>query len=248
MFVFASFTCFTVSKPPASPAPASAPEPAPVQSSASAPADPAPAPISISVVPAPSSSASSAVTMSSASSPAKAKILVVYYSMYGHIATMADKVIEGIKATGAEVTVRQIPETLPAEVLAKMHAPPKRESVPVVTHDDLIAADGIFFGFPTRYGMVPAQVKAFWDSTGQLWSKGSLVGKMAATFFSTATQGGGQETTALTFVTQLVHHGIIYVPLGYSCPLLFNLDEVHGGSPYGTQFNDTNTYAHAHIR
>jgi len=90
------------------------------------------------------------------------------------------------------------------------------------------------FGIPTRFGMASAQIKAFMDSTGGLWQQGSLVGKAAGTFFSTGTQNGGQETTALTFVTQLVHHGMVYVPMGYSTPLLFDLKEIHGGSPYGS--------------
>lgn len=168
----------------------------------------------------------------SSASPAKAKVLVVYYSLYGHVAQLADQIAEGAKSTGAQVTVRQIAETLPAEVLAKMGAPPKRD-IPIATADDLAAADAIFFGIPTRFGAASAQVKALLDSTGQLWAKGALVGKVASVFFSTATQGGGQETTALTFLTQFVHHGMIYVPIGYSSPLLFNMDEIHGGSPYG---------------
>mmetsp|Transcript_12535 Transcript_12535/g.41017 ORF Transcript_12535/g.41017 Transcript_12535/m.41017 type:complete len:137 (+) Transcript_12535:417-827(+) len=93
--------------------------------------------------------------------------------------------------------------------------------------------DGFLFGTPTRFGMASAQMKAFLDATGGLWLKGKLVGKPAGLFFSTGTQGGGQETTALTFLTQLTHHGMIYVPIGYSSPLLMNMDEIHGGSPYG---------------
>jgi len=163
---------------------------------------------------------------------AKAKVLIVYYSLYGHVGQLADQVAEGAKETGAEVKILQIAETLPADVLEKMHAPPKRD-IPIATPDDLAAADAIIFGMPTRYGSAPAQVKALLDATGQLWQKGALVGKVAGVFFSTATQAGGQETTALTFVTQLVHHGMIYVPIGYSNPALFNMDEIHGGSPYG---------------
>jgi len=169
--------------------------------------------------------------MSSGAHP-KAKLLVVYYSLYGHIATLADQIAEGAKSNGAEVTIRQIAETLPAEVLTKMHAPPRKD-IPNATPEDLAAADAIIFGIPTRFGAAPAQVKALLDSTGQLWAKGALVGKVASVFFSTGSQSGGQETTALTFYTQFVHHGMIVVPIGYSSPLLFNLDEVHGGSPYG---------------
>lgn len=121
-------------------------------------------------------------------------------------------------------------------MLKKMNAPPKHND-PELAHDmlhKLAEADGIMFGIPTRFGMMSAQMKAFFDSTVKLWTKGDLVGKPAATFFSTATQGGGQETTALTTVTQLVHHGMIYVPPGYSFGgAMFSLHEVHGGSPYG---------------
>ena len=108
----------------------------------------------------------------------------------------------------------QVAETLPAEVLTKMHAPPKDANVPVITDPtELEAYDGIIFGTGTRFGMIPAQLKAFFDSTGGVWQKGGYIGKTAGLFFSTGTQGGGQETTALTFVTQLTHHGMIFVPL-----------------------------------
>lgn len=128
----------------------------------------------------------------------------------------------------------QVAETLPADVLTKMHAPPKDANVPVITDPtELEAFDGIIFGTGTRFGMIPAQLKAFFDSTGGVWQKGGFIGKTAGLFFSTGTQGGGQETTALTFVTQLTHHGMIFVPIGYSDPALFNMDEIHGGSPYG---------------
>lgn len=115
-----------------------------------------------------------------------------------------------------------------------MSAPPKPD-VPVIDHHTLGEADGFIFGFPTRYGMMAAQMKAMFDATGQLWFSGALVGKPAGLFFSTGTQGGGQETTAMTAVTQLTHHGMIYVPVGYSFGLdkLGGLDEVRGGSPWG---------------
>ncbi|EPZ34916.1 flavo protein WrbA [Rozella allomycis CSF55] len=159
----------------------------------------------------------------------KPKVFVIIYTTYHH---MAERVKAGLEKAGVEATIYQVAETLPADVLAKMGAPPK-PNVPVITAADLEKADGFVFGFPTRYGMIPAQFKAFWDSTGQLWAKGALVGKMAATFTSTATLGGGQETTHLTFISQLVHHGIVYVPLGYTNQQMFNIEEVHGGSPYG---------------
>ena len=123
-------------------------------------------------------------------------------------------------------------ETLPEEVLTKMGAPPKPDD-PIATADMLAEYDGILFGLSMRFGTAPAQMKTLMDSTGGLWAGGKLVGKAAGVFFSTAQQGGGQETGALTFVTQLAHHGMMFVPIGYSTPLLFNNDEVHGGSPYG---------------
>lgn len=160
------------------------------------------------------------------------KIAVIYYSTYGHIKTMSDSVKKGIESAGCEATLLQVPETLPAEVLEKMHAPPKSDD-PVVKASDLEEYDGILFGTPTRFGMASAQMKSFLDSTGGLWMGGKLVGKPAGIFFATGTQGGGQETTALTFLTQFAHHGMIYVPIGYSSPKLMDMDELHGGSPYG---------------
>mmetsp|Transcript_6253 Transcript_6253/g.8779 ORF Transcript_6253/g.8779 Transcript_6253/m.8779 type:complete len:229 (+) Transcript_6253:90-776(+) len=160
------------------------------------------------------------------------KVLVLYYSMYGHIKAMADKVVEGLTEAGIEAVLKMVPETLPAEVLEKMHAPAKPD-VPIADPHELAEYDGILFGIPTRFGMACAQMKSFLDATGSLWMQGKLVGKPAGIFFSTGTQGGGQETTALTFITQLTHHGMLFVPIGYSSPLIMNLDEIHGGSPYG---------------
>jgi len=162
------------------------------------------------------------------------KIAIVYYSMYGHIKTMADKVKEGaLSVDGAEVTLYQIQETLPAEVLEKMHAPPKPEDVPIATPETLGEADCIIFGIPTRFGNVPAQVKAFFDSCGGLWQKGALLGKPCAMFVSTGTLGGGQEVTPMSALPFLVHQGMIFIPFGYQDPAMFGLDEVHGGSPWG---------------
>jgi NAD(P)H dehydrogenase (quinone) len=161
------------------------------------------------------------------------KIAIVYYSTYGHIAKMAESVKEGVESVeGVTAEIYQIAETLPEEVLAKLHAAPKKDH-PIATPDVLKEADGILFGFPTRFGSFPAQVKALFDSTGGLWSTGALVGKPAGIFFSTGTQGGGQETTAFTTLTFLAHQGLTYVPLGYRSPLLFNFEEIHGGSPWG---------------
>jgi len=183
---------------------------------------------------------SSAAAASSSSSSAVAdvkkgktpRVAVVYYSTYGHVRTLAERVAKGAKDAGADVTVYQFAETLPAEVLEKMHAAPKSQH-PVVTPDDLVGFDAILMGIPTRYGQNPAQVKAFWDSTGQIWQAGKYVGKLISFFFSTATQGGGQETTAWTSFTHAVHHGMLIVPLGYTNPALFDNSAVHGGSPYG---------------
>ncbi|KAM3366637.1 hypothetical protein ACQJBY_015804 [Aegilops geniculata] len=134
---------------------------------------------------------------------------------------------------GVEVTVWRVLETLPEDVLGKMHAAPGREDHPVITARQLAEADGILFGFPTRFGMMAAQMKAFFDSTGGLWQAQSLAGKPADVFFATGTQGGGQETTALTAVTQLTHHGMLFVPVGYTHGAgMFGMDEVKGGSPY----------------
>jgi len=130
------------------------------------------------------------------------------------------------------VSLKQVAETLPDEVLTKMHAPPKAD-VPVVTVADLPAFDAIIVGTGTRYGGVPTQMKAFWDATGQLWQTGALVGKIGSTFTSTATPAGGQETTIVVNTTHFAHHGMIHVPLGYTDPAIFNMSEMHGGSPWG---------------
>ncbi|GAA0169186.1 hypothetical protein Leryth_025973 [Lithospermum erythrorhizon] len=163
------------------------------------------------------------------------KIYIVYYSMYGHVLKLAEEIKKGAESVdGVEVKLWQVAETLPEEVLGKMYAPPKGEA-PIVTPDDLAAADGYLFGFPTRFGMMASQFKAFFDSTGGLWQSGGLVGKPAGLFFSTGSQGGGQETTALTAITQLTHHGMIFVPIGYTFgPGMFDMETIKGGSPYGS--------------
>jgi NAD(P)H dehydrogenase (quinone) len=130
-------------------------------------------------------------------------------------------------------TIRQVPEILSEEVLGKMGAPPKTD-VPIISPQELAEADGILFGFPTRFGMMASQMKAFFDATGGLWREQSLAGKPAGVFFSTGTQGGGQETTPLTAVTQLTHHGMVFVPVGYTFGAkMFDMEKVQGGSPYG---------------
>jgi len=164
------------------------------------------------------------------------KIAIVYYSMYGHIKQLADAELKGIKEAGGDAVLLQVPETLPQEVLTKMHAPPKNADVRTIEDpSELEAFDGILFGIPTRYGNFPAQFKAFWDSTGKQWAQGGFWGKYAGLFISTGTPGGGQESTAIASMSTLTHHGFIYVPLGYKTAfgMLTNLDEVHGGSPWG---------------
>ncbi|CAK9220684.1 unnamed protein product [Sphagnum troendelagicum] len=162
------------------------------------------------------------------------KVYIVYYSMYGHVAKLAEEIQKGVNTVeGVEATLWQVPETLPEEVLLKMSAPPKPD-VPIIDPAQLADADGFIFGFPTRYGMMAAQFKAFLDATGALWRTQALAGKPAGLFFSTGSQGGGQETTALTAITQLTHHGIIFVPVGYTFGAkMFELSEVKGGSAYG---------------
>ena len=164
------------------------------------------------------------------------KIAIVYYSMYGHIKQMADAELKGIKEAGGDATVFQIEETLSEEVLAKMHAPPKPTDVTILSDPaQLEEFDGILFGIPTRYGNFPAQIKTFWDKSGKQWSQGSFWGKYAGVFISTGTLGGGQESTAIAAMSTFAHHGFIYVPLGYKTTFaqLANLEEVHGGSPWG---------------
>lgn len=162
------------------------------------------------------------------------RVAIIYYSMYGHIATMAEAVKVGVAAAGGNATIFQVPETLSDDVLGKMHAPAKKD-YPVASVDTLKEYDAFLFGIPTRFGNMPAQFKAFWDQTGGLWASGGLYGKPAGIFVSTGTPGGGQETTIMTAVTPIVHHGMTFIPLGYgpAFPLLTNLDEVHGGSPWG---------------
>jgi len=164
-----------------------------------------------------------------------AKIAIVYYSMYGHIATMAQAEKKGIEEAGGSVDIYQIKETLPSEILAKMHAPSQNTEVPFATPDILTKYDAFLFGIPTRYGNFSAQWKTFIDSLGQLWQSGALHGKYFGVFVSTGTAGGGQETTAITTMSSFVHQGMIYVPLGYatSFALLADLTEVRGGSPWG---------------
>ncbi|MFH7324992.1 NAD(P)H:quinone oxidoreductase [Desulfurivibrio sp. C05AmB] len=165
------------------------------------------------------------------------KLLVVYYSMYGHIYRMAQAVAEGAAAVaGTEVILRRVPETLPAEVLTKMgatEAARQQDQVPVCTLDELAGADAVIFGTPTRFGNMCGQMRQFLDSTGQLWAQGSLVGKAGSVFTSSNTQHGGQESTILSFHITLLHQGMVVVGLPYAFPGLMEAAEVSGGTPYG---------------
>lgn len=162
-----------------------------------------------------------------------AKILVLYYSSYGHIETMAGAVAEGARqVAGAEVTIKRVPELVPEEIARKAHIK-LDQAAPIATVDELPEYDAIIFGTPTRFGGMAAQMRNFLDQTGGLWAKGALVGKVGSVFASTATQHGGQETTITSFHTTLLHHGMVIVGLPYSAPGLVKMDEVTGGSPYG---------------
>ncbi|GAB4818617.1 hypothetical protein N2152v2_005663 [Parachlorella kessleri] len=163
----------------------------------------------------------------------KTKVAIIFYSELGGV---ADDVAEGVNSVeGVEGVLLQVAETLSPDILEKMHAPPKPwPEIPVIQPNELAEYDGFLFGIPTRFGMMAAQMKSLFDATGQLWVKGSLVGKPAGVFVSVGTQGGGIETTALTTVTQLTHHGMIFVPCGYSFgERMFDLSEMHAGTPYG---------------
>ena len=165
------------------------------------------------------------------------KVLVVYYSMYGHVNRMAEAVAEGAREVpGTDVEMRRVPETLPEEVLVKMGAiePQKAFShIPICKVDELPSADAVIFGTPTRFGNMCGQMRQFLDATGQLWAKGALVGKVGSVFTSSATQHGGQESTILSFHITLLHHGFVIVGLPYSFQGQMRIDEMTGGSPYG---------------
>jgi NAD(P)H dehydrogenase (quinone) len=165
------------------------------------------------------------------------KVLIVYYSMYGHIHRMAEAMAEGAREVkGADVSMYRVPETLTEEVLGKMGALPAQKGfahIPVCTVNDLATADAIIFGTPTRFGNMCGQMRQFLDATGGLWAKGALVGKVGSVFTSSATQHGGQESTILTFMTYLLHQGMVVVGLPYSFEGQMRLDEITGGSPYG---------------
>lgn len=165
------------------------------------------------------------------------KVQVVFYSMYGHIYKMAKAVEEGAKSVaGTEVSLYQVAELVPDEVLEKMGAKAARASfasVPMATVDKLADADAIIFGTPTRFGNMAAQMRNFLDQTGPLWMKGALIGKVGSVFASTASQHGGQETTITSFHTTLLHQGMVIVGVPYSEPAMMNMEQISGGTPYG---------------
>ncbi|AOI61845.1 NAD(P)H:quinone oxidoreductase [Burkholderia diffusa] len=162
-----------------------------------------------------------------------AKVLVLYYSSYGHIETMAQHVAEGAKSvSGVEVTLKRVPETIPVDQ-AKAIGIKVDQAAPVATVDELAGYDAIIFGTPTRFGNMAGQMRTFLDQTGGLWMKGALVGKIGSVFASTGTQHGGQETTITSFHTTLLHHGMVIVGVPYACSGLVNMNEITGGTPYG---------------
>src|SRR5210317_1261112 len=165
------------------------------------------------------------------------KLLIVFYSTYGHIFKMAEAVAEGVKeVAGAEVKILRVPETLPEEVLGKMGAVDAQKAfshVPVCTVEELAEAEAIIFGTPTRFGNMCGQMRQFLDATGKLWMSGALVGKVGSVFTSSNTQHGGQETTITSFHLTLFHLGMIVVGLPYSFQGQMRMDEITGGTPYG---------------
>src|SRR6201987_303663 len=160
-------------------------------------------------------------------------ILVLYYSSYGHIETMAGAIAEGAgEVPNTEVTIKRVPELVPEEV-ARKSGMKLNQAAPIATVDELPQYDAIIFGTPTRFGNMCAQMRNFLDQTGGLWMTGALVGKVGSVFASTATQHGGQETTITSFHSTLLHQGMIIVGCPYSCQELMNMSEITGGSPYG---------------
>ena len=162
-----------------------------------------------------------------------ARILVLYYSSYGHTAQMAEAVADGVRQGGGECDIRRVPETAPPEV-AKAAGFSANEDHAVIEGPDALAAyDGLVVGTPTRYGRMTSQMASFWDTTGGLWMKGALVGKVGAAFTSTAAQHGGQETTLFSIITNLLHMGCTIVGLDYNYAAQNGSEEVKGGAPYG---------------
>lgn len=161
-----------------------------------------------------------------------AKVLVLYYSTYGHIEAMAQAVAEGARGEGADVTIKRVAETVPEEV-AEANGFKLDQPAEVAEPNELADYDAIIVGTGTRFGRMSSQMAAFWDRTGGLWASGALVGKVGASFTATASQHGGQETTHFSILTNLLHHGLTIVGLDYGFQGQLNNDEIIGGSPYG---------------
>lgn len=160
------------------------------------------------------------------------KVLVLYYSTYGHIETLANAVAEGARRTGASVDVKRVPETVPQDIARNAHFK-LDQNAPVATVPELANYDAIVIGAPTRFGRMPSQMASFLDQAGGLWASGALNGKVGGAFTSTATQHGGQETTLFSIITNMLHFGMTVVGLPYSHQGQMTLDEIVGGSPYG---------------
>ncbi|MDR9433647.1 MAG: NAD(P)H:quinone oxidoreductase [Spiribacter sp.] len=161
------------------------------------------------------------------------KILVLYYSTWGHVETMAGAIAEGARSVaGTEVAIKRVPELMPEDV-AKSAGAKLDQTAPIAAPDELADYDAIIFGTPTRFGNMAAQMRNFLDQTGGLWAAGKLIGKVGSVFASTGSQHGGQETTLTSFHTTLFHQGMVVVGVPYSCPELTTMDEITGGTPYG---------------
>lgn len=162
-----------------------------------------------------------------------AKLLVLYYSTWGHVEAMAHAVAEGARAVpGVEVTIKRVPETIPTDVAQRQHYK-LDQAAPIASHEELDQYDGIVFGTSTRFGSMAGQMRSFLDRTGGLWLERKLVGKVGSVFVATGTQHGGQETAIVNFHQTLIHHGMVIVGLPYSFPGLLAMDQITGGSPYG---------------
>ena len=161
------------------------------------------------------------------------RVLVLYYSMYGHVEILAKAVAEGARSIeGTEVTIKRAPDLMPADAARKAGAK-LDQGAPFASVDELPNYDAIIFGTPTRFGNMCAQMRNFLDQTGGMWARGQLIGKVGSVFTSTGTQHGGQETTITSFHSTLLHHGMVVVGVPYSCQQLLNMSEITGGSPYG---------------
>ena len=160
------------------------------------------------------------------------KVLILYYSSYGHLATMAEAIADGARAAGADVTIRRVAETVPADIAAQSGFRPDERHA-IATTAELPDYDAIIVGSPTRFGRISSQMASFWDAAGGLWMRGALNGKVGAVFTASATQHGGQETTLFSLITNLLHFGMTIVGLDYGFAGQMGVDEVKGGAPYG---------------